>query len=120
MPTTSTRALRACAARTIFAEIRLHLAHRQPAQPVVAAEREHQHVGLEAAERGVDPGGAAGRRFAGDAGVHDVIIGLALLQPPVEQIHPAVLLADPVRRRQAVAVDEDGPGRRGRGGADDA
>ena len=64
----------------------------------VRAELEHQDGRPVAAQCVVDACCASGRDLARDARVDDAIIGPALLQPLVEQAHPAVLLADSIRR----------------------
>ena len=57
-------------------EVARQLRDRQAAQAVVAAERDDQNPDV-AVERPVEPRQAAGRRIAGDAGVHDRVLSPA-------------------------------------------
>ena len=90
------------------AEVRLHLADRQAAQAVVAAELEHHDRRTVTRERLGDARAAAGARLAGDARVHDAIIRPFPLQPFFQQRDPAALARETIRRRQAVAEDQNG------------
>ena len=63
---------RACARSMICDRLLLQLVGRQPAQAVVAAERDDQDAHV-AVERPVEPRQAAGRRVARHAGVDDLV-----------------------------------------------
>ena len=64
---------RACARSMICARLRCSSLGRQPAQAVVAAERDNQDPDV-AVERPVEPRQAAGRRVARHAGVDDFVV----------------------------------------------
>ena len=103
MPTSSTCAPAARAARTIAREVVARHRQRQAAQRVVGAELDDHVRGLVLAEQRGQARAAARRRVAADAGVDHGGAHLRLLQALLHQRHPAAAARDAVLGRQAVA-----------------
>ena len=89
-------------------QIVAHLADRQAAQTVVGAERDDDDGRLVLAQGGSEPGASAGRGFAGDRQVGNVIIKMFVAQALGEQGWPGLLRANAVAGRQRIAEDQNG------------
>ncbi len=104
---------RACARSDDLREVGCELLGRQAAQAVVAAERDDQHPHV-AVERPVEPRQSAGRRIAGDAGVHDLVIEPRRVETLLQQRRIRRGLGDAEAGGQAVAEHDDARARAGR------
>ena len=94
-------------------EVALQLLGRQTAQAVVAAERDDQDADV-AVERPVEPRQSAGRRIAGDAGVHDLEVEPCRVEALLQQRRIRRGLGDAEAGGQAVAEHGDARARAGR------
>ena len=97
---------RAWARSMIVDRLRFQLLDRQPAQPVVAAERDDQDAHV-AVERPVEPRETTGRRIAGHAGVDHLVLEPFVIETLLQQRWIRLVRRKAQTGGQAVAEDDD-------------
>lgn len=86
---------------------------RQPAQSIVAAQRNDGDIGFGLRYRGYDAGRAAATGLSGDALIDNGIIQRVFAYSFLQQTHPAFLLVESVGGGQAVTKHQDHAGGKG-------
>ena len=106
MPASSTRAPLCCASSIAARQVGARRRDVDAAQPVVAAQRDHDDLGPAAQLPAQARHRARGRRAA-DAGVHDAHGVPALAQHPLDQPRVRLLGREPVSLGERVAEADD-------------